>query len=45
MKYADLAQEIDFLSFRALKLGESSLKPIILGELSVKRQFQNFKCL
>ena len=35
MKYADLAQGIDFLGSIALKSGGSSSKPIILGEVSV----------
>ena len=39
MKYADLAQEIDFLSFFTLKSEGSSSKPIILGEPSVIGEF------
>ena len=41
MKYTDLAQELDFLSFIALKsgVGGSSSKPIIVGEPSVIEEF------
>ena len=39
MKYADLAQGIDFLGSIALKSGGSSSKPIILGEPSEIGEF------